>query len=100
MLAVMETDVSIATGLASISNEAVVAPSGTVTVASTTATPGSDEAKLITVPPTPAALSSVTVPTTPVPPLSLGWVTEIACTPALMMSVIEASRFPATSSAQ
>jgi len=45
MLAVIVTDVSIATGLASISNVAVVAPSGTVTVRSTTATPGSEDAK-------------------------------------------------------
>ena len=100
MLAVMDTDVSVDTGLASISKVAVVAPSGTVTVESTTATPGSDEAKLMTVPPTPAGLSRVTVPTTPIPPVTLGWVTEIACTPALMMSVIEASMLPAASSAQ
>lgn len=68
----MDTDVSIATGFASMSNEAVVAPSGTVTLASTTATPGTDDTKLTTVPPTPAAVSRVTVPTTPVPPISLG----------------------------
>jgi hypothetical protein len=75
MLAVIVTDVSIATGLASISNVAVVAPSGTVTVGSTTATPGSDDAKLTTVPLTPAGLSRVTVPITPIPPVTLGWVT-------------------------
>ena len=68
MLAVMETEVAIETGLASISKDAVVAPSGTITVASTTATPGSDETKLMTEPPTPAALSRVTVPITPIPP--------------------------------
>ena len=100
MLAVIETDVSTATGFASISNVAVVAPSGTVTVASTTATPGSDEAKLTTVPPTPAALSRVTVPITPIPPVTLGCVTEMLCTPALMMSVLVASMLVATSSAQ
>lgn len=100
MLAVMETDVATETGLASISKVAVVAPSGTVTVASTTATLGSDEAKLMTVPPTPATLSRVTVPITPTPPVTCGWVTEIACTPALMMSVLAASELPAKSSAQ
>ena len=66
----METDVSVATGFASISKDAVVAPSGTVTVGSTTATLKSDEAKLMTVPPTPAALSRVTVPITPIPPVT------------------------------
>ena len=71
----METDVSIATGFASISKVAVVAPSGTVTLASTTATPGSDEAKFMTVPPTPAGLSRVTVPITPIPPRILFWLT-------------------------
>ena len=74
----METEVSMATGLASISKVAVVAPSGTVTLGSTAPTPGSDDAKLITVPPTPAAISRVTVPTIPVPPMSLDWVKEIA----------------------
>ena len=77
MLAVIDTDVSVATGLASMSKVAVVAPSGTVTAASTTATPVSDEAKLTTVPPTPAALSRVTVPTTPMPPGILFWLTEM-----------------------
>jgi hypothetical protein len=100
MLAVMETDVSTGTGFASMSNVAVVAPSGTVTVGSTVTTLESDEVKFMTVPPTPAALSRVTVPTTPVPPLSLGCVTDILCTPALMMSVLAASTFVATSSAQ
>ena len=100
MLAVMETDVSIATGFASMSNVAVVAPSGTVRVGSTTATPGSDEAKLMTVPPTPAALSRVTVPITPIPPSILFWLTVMLCTPALMMSVFAASILPAASSAQ
>ena len=73
----METDVSTATGLASISNVAVVAPSGTVTVGSTTATPESDDVKAMTVPPTPATLSKVTVPMIPTPPVALGWVTEM-----------------------
>jgi len=78
MLAVIETEVSRATGLASISKVAVVAPSGTVTIGFTKATPGSDDATLTTVPPTPAALSRVTVPTTPIPPVTRGWVTEIS----------------------
>ena len=77
MLAVMETDVSVATGLASTSKDPEVAPSGKVTVASTTATLESDDAKLMTVPPTPAALSRVTVPTTPIPPRILFWLTEM-----------------------
>jgi hypothetical protein len=100
MLAVMETEVSTATGFASMSKDAVVAPSGTVTVGSTTATLEREEVKVITVPPTPAALSRVTVPTTPIPPVTLGCVTEMLCTPALMMSVLAASRLVATSSAQ
>jgi hypothetical protein len=70
MLAVMETDVAVETGFASISNVVVVVPSGTVTVGSTTAIPGSDEVSVITVPPTPAGLSRVTVPTTPTPPVT------------------------------
>ena len=69
MLAVIETDVAVETGVASISKVAVVAPSGTVTVGSTTAMFGSDDANFMTVPPTPAALSSVTVPITPIPPV-------------------------------
>ena len=100
MLAVIDTDVSTATGLASMSKVAVVAPSGTVTVASTTATPESDDAKLMTVPPTPADLSRVTVPITPIPPRILFWLTEMLCTPALMMSVLADSMLLATSSAQ
>ena len=51
-----------------MSKVAVVDPSGTVTVASTTATPGSDEARDINEPPTGAGWSSITVPTTPMPP--------------------------------
>ncbi len=66
----METEVTTDTGLASMSNEAEVAPSGTVTVGSTKATPGSEDAKLTTVPPTPAGLSRVTVPMTPTPPVT------------------------------
>ena len=72
----METKVSMATGFASISKVADVAPSGTVTVGSTKATPGSEDAKLMTVPPIPATLSRVTVPTTPMPPGILFWLTE------------------------
>ena len=56
MLAVMETDVSMATGFASMSKLADVAPSGIVMVGSTIVIPGSDDARLTTVPPTPAAL--------------------------------------------
>jgi hypothetical protein len=70
MLAVIETDVATETGLASMSNVAVVAPSGTVTVGSTTAIVGSDDVSVITVPPTPAGLSRVTVPMTPIPPVT------------------------------
>ena len=66
----METEVATETGLASMSKVAVVAPSGTVTVRSTTAIVGSDEVSVITVPPTPAGLSRVTVPITPTPPVT------------------------------
>ena len=94
---VIETDVSTATALASISKVAVVAPSGTVTVASTTATPGSEDAKLMTVPPTPAALSRVTVPTTPIPPGMRDCDNAIERMPGATLYTCCCSRLPATS---